>query len=636
MCGIAGCYDLSHQTPPSELATIAAAMSDPLRHRGPDDGGVWVDDEAGAALGHRRLSILDLSPAGHQPMISCCGRYVLTYNGEIYNFQELRDALAEGGRSFRGHSDTEVLLAAIVEWGVRGAVERLNGMFAFAVWDKHRRTLTLGRDPLGIKPLYYGWFGSHFLFGSELKSLRRHPAFHGEIDRNVLALFLKHGYIPAPCCIFRRVRKLSPGSLLTVTPDSTAETAAPVAYWSIADAVAAGKSRPFAGTAEDAAAALQDLLSDAVRRQMVADVPVGVFLSGGIDSSLVTALAQAEAGRPIRAFTMGFDEATYDESRFAREIAAHLNVDHHVQIVTSAQARDVIPRLPTVYDEPFADSSQIPTFLLSQLAREQVTVCLSGDGGDELFGGYHRYADVSRIRRKIDWVPRPVLRQGAQLYDRVTRKLRGRVEPGMAARIGAARDGLELYRELQGHWPESTHVVVDGRVWEANFDPHQGWIDLGNGPAGYIESMMAYDAAHYLPDDILTKVDRASMAVSLEVRVPILDQRVVELAWSFAQDLKRTGDVGKQPLRTILARFVPSRLFERPKMGFGVPIDHWLRGPLREWGEDLLHPRRLEREGWLHAGPVWKKWEEHQSGQTDWQYLLWDVLMFQAWLQENR
>jgi asparagine synthase (glutamine-hydrolysing) len=619
MCGITGCYDLARQASNDELTAAAAAMSETLTHRGPDDSGVWTHAQTGVGLGHRRLSIIDLSAAGRQPMVSPCGRFVLVFNGEIYNFRELRGLLEKQEYPFRGRSDTEVLLAAIVVWGVRGAVARLNGMFAFAVWDAEERTLTLARDPVGIKPLYYGWFGSTLLFGSELKSLRRHPAFRGEIDRDALALFFEYGYIPSPCSIYRHVRKLSPGCLLTVSPQ-TGAGAKPAAYWSIAEAIAEGKRNPFRGTPEESAEAVGATLSDAVRRQMVADVPVGVFLSGGIDSSLVTAVAQAETGRPVQAFTIGFEEAAYDESPFARKIASHLKVDHHVQVATSAEAQAVIPLLPAIYDEPFADSSQVPTFLVSRLAREHVAVCLSGDGGDELFAGYDRYASVARIRRKIGWLPQPYRRHAGRIYERASRAVGRQTTPGWVSRVTAASSDFALYHELQlVQWREGEGVVIGSCAARAGFRPQELWPDLGASTRAFVESMSAYDAAVYLPDDILTKVDRASMAVSLEVRVPLLDQRLVELAWRLPMTRKRAGAEGKLPLRALLARRVPPSLFDRPKMGFGVPIGQWLRGALRPWAEELLHPGRLAADGWLNPQPIREKWKEHVAGTRDWQ-----------------
>jgi asparagine synthase (glutamine-hydrolysing) len=635
MCGITGFMDSSVQSSAEELTAIATRMSDSLLHRGPDDAGVFADPEFGVALGHRRLSILDLSEGGRQPMISANGRYVLVYNGEIYNYRELQTDLSQKGVRFQSHSDTEVLLEAIAAWGIRETLDRLNGMFAFAVWDRAERKLTLVRDRLGIKPLYYGWFGSCFLFGSELKSLRQHPSFQGEIDRNALALFLEYGYIVSPHSIFQRVSKLCPGHFLTVSPvssDSSVSPAQPQCWWSLQDVIQrAGKSTTDYSY-EDKLDMLRERLTDSVRRRLVADVPVGTFLSGGIDSSLVTALAQQVSSNPVKAFTIGFQEPEFDESEHAKRVADHLGVEHVMQRVTAAEAREVIPQLSSMYDEPFADSSQIPTHLVSRIARQEVTVCLSGDGGDELFCGYDRYPYIDRIRRKIVWCPRSVRAPMSRMYRRIRNRLRHRNRTSsMLEQICSTRGDRELYSLLIRHWEAGREVVIGGDSNRVTTHLNDYWPGKNN----FMESASAFDAVTYLPDDILTKVDRASMAVSLEARTPMIDHRVVELAWSFSLDDKFHHGSGKHPLRTILNEFVPSELFDRPKMGFGIPLGDWLRGPLRDWAEDLLSEERLLREGWFNPRPIRIRWEEHMQGKLNWKNPLWNVLMFQAWLQEQ-
>ncbi len=630
MCGITGFVDFTRQTGPEQLAQFARQMSDSLAHRGPDDSGVWVEAESGVALGHRRLSILDLSEQGHQPMISASGRYVLSYNGEIYNHGPLRETLQSLGRQFRGHSDTEVLLEAISAWGVAETLNRLIGMFAFAVWDRETKRLTLARDRIGIKPLYFAKAGELFLFGSELKSLRRHPSFRPEIDRDALALFLENGYIPAPCSIYRNVEKLQAGHFLEIPVQAESQSLEPRCYWSFKE-IAETKAQS-SDSSGDQLEQLHSLLKEAVRIRLVADVPVGTFLSGGIDSSLVTALAGQETGHQIRTFTIGFEESAYDESPFAQTVAGHLGLQQTLQIVTAAEAREVIPLLPAIYDEPFADSSQIPTYLISKLAREHVIVCLSGDGGDELFGGYQRYHHIDRIRNKLAWCPRSLRRPVGKLYDLLrNRWLRRRTEPGLAARISSAKADWELYCVLNRHWAEGNRVVIGGDAGRTAFSPAACWPDFNS----FFQSMMAYDGQTYLPEDILCKVDRASMSHGLEVRVPLLDHRVVELAWSMPLHQKVGGGIGKLPLRRLLSRSLPAELFDRPKTGFGIPLGDWLRGPLRDWAEELLSEDRLRREDCLNPDPIREKWTEHLALKRNWQYLLWNVLMFQAWLLES-
>jgi asparagine synthase (glutamine-hydrolysing) len=628
-------------------------MAETLVHRGPDDGGVWVDEVACVALAHRRLSILDLSPAGHQPMTSASGRYVIAFNGEIYNHLDLRLALEKTGAGtvvplhWRGHSDTETLLAGFDAWGIRGTIERCVGMFAFAVWDRKERALMLGRDRVGEKPLYYGWQGRTFLFGSELKALKAHPSFQAEIDRGALCLFMRHNYIPAPHSIYRGISKLLPGHLLTVS----AERQEPEleAYWSLTDVAESGCRNALDGSAQEVADELERVLRLAVRQQMVADVPLGAFLSGGIDSSTVVALMQAQSEKPVKTFTIGFNEEGYNEAVHAKAVARHLGTDHTELYVTPQNALDVIPRLPRLYCEPFADSSQIPTFLVSQLAKQHVTVSLSGDAGDELFGGYTRYVLGHRLWRKLSRFPvgiRAVVVSAIRAispsaWNRILSPIRA-LAPSRyrmtlvgdklhkGAGVLAARRIDELYLGLLTHW-NPAELVLDAR--------EPATVLNGGAPtlAGLddVQRMMALDAMTYLPDDILVKVDRAAMAVSLETRVPFLDHRVIELAWRIPQAMKLRDGAGKWILRQVLYRHVPKELIERPKMGFGVPIDHWLRGPLREWAEDLLAEDRLKREGFFVPAPIRQKWKEHLSGVRNWQYLIWDVLMFQAWLKDE-
>ncbi len=653
MCGFSG-FLTNSTLPINEGKRHLVAMCRAIDHRGPDDGGYWVDETQHLALGHRRLSVVDLSPAGHQPMVSGSGRYLMVYNGEIYNHMDCRASLAmtETNLVWRGHSDTETLLAGFDAWGIRGTVDRCIGMFAFAVWDKQTKTLTLGRDRLGEKPLYYGWQGTGqnatFLFGSELNALKAHPAFAAGIDRNALCLLMRHNYIPAPYSIYQGIAKLDAGCLLTVSLAQPEPKV--VRYWSVAAVAIAGCSAPYAGMPTQAVDTLEVLLKSAVQQQMMADVPLGAFLSGGIDSSTVVALMQAQSSRPIKTFTIGFSEEGYNEAVHAKAVAKHLGTEHTELYVSPQQALDVIPRLPTLYCEPFSDSSQIPTFLVSQLARQQVTVSLTGDAGDELFCGYNRYLLANKLWQKLSVLPtgsRSLAARGLTAltpsrWNALLGSVQGLLPASLrqanlgdklhkAARVLASGSVDALYLGLVSHWDDPASVVIGGT------EPPT--VLTGNAPAldglDDIQRMMALDALTYLPDDILVKVDRAGMGVSLEGRVPFLDHRVVEFAWALPQSMKLRDGVGKWVLRQVLYRHVPKELIERPKMGFGVPIGDWLRGPLRDWAENLLDEARLRREGYFHPGPLRQKWTEHLSGARNWQYHLWDVLMFQAWLAEN-
>jgi asparagine synthase (glutamine-hydrolysing) len=648
MCGIVGFWDNSQQFNTDQLAPMVQRMSDTLLHRGPDDGGTWVDAEAGIALGHRRLAIVDLSPEGHQPMVSADGRYVIVFNGEIYNFLELRRQLEQLGHRFRGHSDTEVMLAAFSQWGLEAAVKSFNGMFAFALWDRQERVLHLGRDRLGEKPLYYSWLGQTFLFASELKALRAYPNFNPEINRNALALYLRHNYIPAPYSIYQDVYKLPPACILTVQPGGS--TTQPIPYWSAQTIAEAGIAQPFTGSETDAIAQLDALLRDAVNLRMVADVPLGAFLSGGVDSSTVVALMQAQSNQPVKTFSIGFYEDNYNEAKYAKAVAQHLGTDHTEFYVTAAEAIAVIPKLPTLYDEPFADSSQIPTFLVAQLARQHVTVSLSGDAGDELFAGYNRYFWGRRIWQQIGWIPYPLRNAAAsaltmrspQAWNQTFTSLQPLLpasfkqqNPGdklhKLAEVLAVESPETMYKGLVSHWKEPEAIVVNSSEPLTALTNPQGWANLPD----FTQRMMYLDTVSYLPDDILVKVDRATMGVSLEARVPLLDHRVVELAWQIPLSMKIRNGQGKWLLRQVLYKYVPPHLIERPKMGFGVPIDAWLRDKLRDWAEDLIDERRLRQEGFFHPQPIRQKWAEHLAGDRNWQYYLWDVLMFQAWLDEQ-
>ncbi len=651
MCGIAGFIDFSNSLGADELTTLAQCMADAVAHRGPDDRQAWADAAAGVALGFRRLSILDLSPAGRQPMASASGRYVMVYNGEVYNFAELRRELEAAGASFRGHSDTEIMLAAVERWGMPAAVRRFNGMFAFALWDRQDRRLYLGRDRLGIKPLYYGWAGRVFVFGSELKCLRAHPAFHPQIDRDVLALYLRHNYIPAPYAIYQGVHKLLPGTLLELEVDAGQEEAVPQPYWSAKEMAERGVADPFEGDEAQAVAALDDLLRQSVRQRMIADVPLGAFLSGGVDSSTIVALMQAQSSRPVETFTIGFAEDDYNEARYAREVARHLGTAHTELLVSPAEALAVIPRLPALYDEPFADASQVPTFLVAQLARRHVTVSLSGDGGDELFGGYNRYFWTRRIWKRVGWMPtagRRLLAGGLHTLSperwQALLKTLGPLLPASArqplladkvqklAEVLDVAKQREMYLKLVSQWKRPERVVPGAH------EPSTPITDRRAGPnlPDFTQEMMYLDLITYLPDDILVKVDRASMGVSLEARVPFLDDhRLVEFAWRLPLEMKLRNGQGKWILRQVLYQYVPPELIERPKMGFAIPLDQWLRAPLREWAESLLDERRLRQEGYFDPRPVRQKWQEHLEGKRNWQYDLWDILMFQAWLAEQ-
>jgi asparagine synthase (glutamine-hydrolysing) len=648
MCGICGFFDISQSISGEKMGIIVDKMSHSLYHRGPDDGGIWIDGENGIALGHRRLAIIDISPEGHQPMRSADGRYVIVFNGEIYNFLGLRRELEKLGHKFRGHSDTEIMLASFSEWGFERSIQRFNGMFALALWDRQERVLHLGRDRLGEKPLYYGWFGQTLLFSSELKALKVHPAFPGEINRDALTLFLRHNYVPAPYSIYKGIYKLPPGTVLTWNGGENHPIPQP--YWSVKEVAESGIAKPFTGSDSEATTQLEKLLLDAVGMRMVADVPLGAFLSGGVDSSTIVALMQAQSSQPVKTFTIGFHEGAYNEANHAQAVAQHLGTEHTELYVTPKDALDVIPQLPYLYDEPFSDASQIPTFLVSELTRQHVTVSLSGDAGDELFGGYNSYVWGRSIWQKIGSLPQ-VLRQTAahaltslspQTWDRGFTSL-GNLLPAKyrannpgdqlhkLAGVLASPTPEAMYMGLVSHWKDPGSIVLDGSEPTTTLSDRQSWAELPD----FTERMIYLDTMTYLPDDILVKVDRATMGVSLEARVPFLDHRIVEFAWKLPLSMKICNGQGKWLLRQVLYKYVPQNLIERPKSGFDIPIDSWLRGSLRDWAEALLDEGRLRQEGFFNPQPIRQKWTEHLSGDRNWQYDLWDVLMFQLWLEKQ-
>jgi asparagine synthase (glutamine-hydrolysing) len=642
MCGITGFWTRSAPGNAEAAAALVGRMADSLRHRGPDDGGVWSDPAAGLHLGFRRLAIIDVSAAGAQPMRSATGRYVVCYNGEIYNAPALRAELSPPG-GWRGHSDTEIMLAGIEAWGLERTLNRMVGMFAISLWDRETRELTLIRDPLGKKPLYWALFGTTLVFGSELRALRAHPEFRGEIDRDALALYMRHGCYPSPHTAYRGVQQLQPGHRLTLRID---RAPAIEAYWKLSDQVTAGQTHPFTGSDSEAVDALDGVLGEAVRERMVSDVPLGAFLSGGYDSSVVVALMQRASSRPVRTFSIGFHEAGYNEADHAKAVAAHLGTEHTELYVTPGEALAVIPKLPEIYDEPFADASQIPTFLVSRMARKHVTVALSGDGGDEVFAGYNRYVQAQRFASYAGRVP-AALRTAAGVgltglspgaWDRlaavVPEKLRPRQAGDKIHKLAAVAglDGDAFYHRLVSQWHEVNEILPGAK------EPPTAANDPAIGALlpDFVARMQYRDTLSYLPDDILTKVDRASMAASLEARAPLLDVRVLRFAWSLPMAMKLRGRETKWLLRQLLYRHVPQALVDRPKMGFAVPIDVWLRGPLRDWAEQLLSEQRLREGGLFVPAPIRQRWQEHLSGRRNWQYALWPVLMFQAWQETHR
>ncbi len=656
MCGITGIFGNLRK---EEFDSSIHEMSATLNHRGPDDAGTWINEENGVAFGHQRLSIIDLSSAGHQPMVSPCGRFTTVFNGEIYNHLQLRDKLntSANKQSWKGHSDTETLVTAFSQWGIEKTLQQLVGMFAIAVWDFKEKRLFLIRDRFGEKPLYYGWSNGVFLFGSELKALQKYKRFSNQIDRGALSLYMKYMYVPTPYSIFRDIYKLEPGCILQIdkgTKPPTLPLFAPfrdqginIAQWySISNMAQAGQKNLITDQ-NDAVDLIEKTLLESVRSQLISDVPLGAFLSGGIDSSVITALMQKVCKDPVKTFTIGFEESSFNEAIYAKEVSRHLGTEHHELYVTSSDAFKVIPHLPTLYDEPFADSSQIPTYLVSKLARESVTVSLSGDAGDELFGGYSRYLWGSRVWNKVRWMPL-IVRQtlgvainkisvntwdsiGNSLPNSSRVSLMGDKAHRMAHRLKNVKSLDDVYHSLVTEgYKEDGLVVNDKAALITKLDNN----DIVSGIVDSEHRMMLLDSLTYLPDDILTKVDRAAMGVSLETRIPFLDYRVAELAWRLPLDTKINNGETKWPIRQVLYKYVPKVLIERTKAGFAIPVGQWIRGPLREWAADLLNEERIRREGYFNPELVQQLWQQHLSGKYDWTPRLWAILMFQAWLDK--
>ncbi|MBL4601818.1 MAG: asparagine synthase (glutamine-hydrolyzing) [Emcibacteraceae bacterium] len=642
MCGLVGV--LGRIGSQSVTNDLLVNMTDVISHRGPDDSGIWMDENTQIGLGHRRLSIVDISSAGHQPMPSNTGRFILAYNGEIYNHLDLRKEIeAIESVNWKGHSDTETLLVGFDIWGIEETIKKSTGMFAFAVWDKVTNKLTLGRDRLGEKPLYYGWHGETLLFGSELKALKSHPEFNADINRDALALYLRHFYIPAPYSIYKNVKKLLPGHLLEINAQDKTETY--IEYWSFKEISENHEQNLYQGNEDEAVEELEKILKKSIKQQMMADVPLGAFLSGGIDSSTVVALMQAQSERPIKTFSIGFNEEGYDEAVHARAVAEHLGTEHTELYVTSEQAMSVISKLAKLYDEPFADSSQIPTYLVSKMAKEHVTVSLSGDAGDELFCGYNRYVMTHNLWAKLSKIPRPIRSLCAFFMTLVSVKTWNNINKIIptkfkmanlgdkmhkAANVLTTKTVSELYKGLVSTWNKPDEIVINSKEPLTALNDPKRTPNLTND----VEKMMAIDTISYLPDDILAKVDRASMGVSLEGRIPFLNHKVVEFAWTLPLEYKLRGGITKWCLKEVLYKHVPKSIMERPKMGFGVPIDEWLRGPLKEWAEKLIDESRLKKEGFFEPKIIQKVWQEHQSGKRNWQHKIWAILMFQLWYEE--
>lgn len=644
MCGITGFWDISTCFDREKIQSIVKQMNSKIYHRGPDSDGVWSDEKSGIGLGHQRLAIVDLSPLGHQPMLSQNQRYVLVFNGEIYNFQELKTELMQLGVCFQSTSDTEVMLAAFTQWGIEPSVKKFTGMFAFALWDRDQQILSLGRDRIGEKPLYYGLSGNTFVFASELKSLKTHPHWQGAINREALGLFFKYSYIPTPHTIYQGIYKLLPGTILTLNQQSFQQIPQPQAYWSLDSVAKNGLNNPFLGNESDAVVHLEGLLKNIISQQMIADVPLGAFLSGGVDSSATVAIMQSISNQPIKTFTIGFAQESYNEAPYAKAIAQHLGTDHTELYVTPAEANAVIPTLPAIYDEPFADSSQIPTILVSKLARSQVTVSLSGDAGDEVFGGYNRYFLGEKFQRNISPVPlflrkiasSSIASLSPQQWDQLVTTFGIKYPtPGdrlyKLASILGCPDEWSFYDRLVSCWLNTDNLVLNTTVSSHPLAKYTDNYMSGN----FVSEMMLNDLATYLPDDILVKVDRASMSVSLESRIPFLNHHLIEFAASLPLSMKLRDNQTKWLLRQVLYKYVPKEMIERPKQGFGIPIDTLLRTSLRDWAESLLDSKKIRSAGLLNDAVIQQKWAEHLSGKRNWQHHLWSVLMFQSWLEEN-